>query len=78
MIRYVSAFKTNQSDQGDRLATLIWVDPGRILDVQGDLDHVKARRQEGWYHYGDLNDTSLFEIRRHRRGPGRRRAVQDT
>ena len=63
MIRYVSAFKTTlQSDQGDRLATLIWGDPVRILDVQGDRTHIKARRQEGSVTTADLNDTSLFEV----------------
>ena len=49
-------------DQGDRLATLIWGDPVRILDVQGDRTSVKARREEGWVPTADLDDTSLFEL----------------
>jgi beta-lactamase superfamily II metal-dependent hydrolase len=63
MIRYVSAFKTNLcSEQGERLATLLWGDPVRVLDVQGARTHVKARRQDGWIDTADLGDTSLLEI----------------
>jgi len=63
MIRYVSAFKTNlRGAEGDRLATLIWGDPVRVLDVQENRTHVRARRQEGWVDTADLGDTSLFEL----------------
>jgi len=63
MIRYVSAFKTSlRNEQGVRLATLIWGDPVRVLDVQENRTHVRARRQEGWVDTADLGDTSLFEL----------------